>query len=181
MTETTPSAVAALRRRITRPVVLLAVMALALAVGAGAVLSAPPRARAQPATSIEGSWLVRLPDFGDEHQLASFLPGGVMLATNTPVEPDEEGGGRAYQTPGHGAWTSLGDGRYAFTFTNLGFDDDGTFVSMSIIDATVTLDASGERFSGSLTVRGMLPSGQEVFASPPFSIEATRIRPPTGR
>ncbi|MGH2588915.1 MAG: hypothetical protein ACRDJE_28660 [Dehalococcoidia bacterium] len=180
MTETTSFTIGRWRRRMTRPVALLAVMALALAIGASAVLSTPPHARAQPATGIEGSWLVRLPDFGDEHQLASFLPGGVVLATNTPVEPDEEGDGRSYTTPGHGAWTSLGDDRYAFTFVSLAFDGDATFVSMITVDATVTLDATGERFSGSLTIRGMLPSGQEVFASPPFAIEATRIRPPVG-
>jgi hypothetical protein len=178
MTETEPSTTGALRRRMTRPVALLAVMALALAAGAGAVLSAPPRTQAQPATGIEGSWLVRLPDFGDEHQLASFLPGGVVLATNTPVEPDEDGGGRAYATPGHGAWTSLGGDRYAFTFTGLAFDDEAALLGMFIIDATVTLDATGDQFSGSLTVRERLPSGEEVFASPPLAIEGTRIRPP---
>lgn len=180
MTATTPFPHVSRRARsVAWRITALALVALAL--GALGLTPRPATAQPTPQAGIERSWLVRLPDMGEEHQLASFLPGGVVLATNTPVERDQRSGAREYNTPGHGAWASLGGGRYAFTFVALIFDEDGTFTAMFNVDATVTLDTNGDRFSGSLTVRGMLPSGEQVFASPEFAIEATRIRPPAGR
>lgn len=138
-----------------------------------------PRVHAQ-AAGIEGSWLILLPGFDDERELGSFLPGGVMLTTNQPTTVNRQGA-HEYNSAGHGTWVSLGGSRYAFAVQSLTFDDRGALLTIFAIDGVITVSDDGDHFEGTLIVRGLTPTGEERFATPPETILGTRIRPPTGR
>jgi hypothetical protein len=159
-----------------------AIMVLGATLGLLALGDAAPGAGAQP-LSIEGSWRVHLPGERDDRALIAFLPGGVVIFTNTPSQPnDDAAGGRDYATLGLGAWSSFGGGRFGFAGAFDIYGSDGTAEVSVDVDASVTLSADGNRFTGTYTVRvTLLATGAEVFTSSPQPVEGTRIRAPASR
>ena len=95
------------------------VSVVAVSVGLAVLGGATAHAQSASAPSIEGTWFVE-----SDSSVVSFLPGGVMLTSNPPLELTNSGVQR-YNTPGYGAWASLGRGRYAFTVTYVQTDDRG--------------------------------------------------------
>ncbi len=167
----------------------LAAIALVLAIVVGAVHT--PSAAAQPApqaqrpaagtASIEGSWSLSFPnEEATTRQLAAFLPGGVVIATNAPSFSEETAaGGRVHSAEGLGAWERLADGRYAFTVVFLYFDAEENNWGALTIDGVVTLDADGDQFSGTFSVGVTDALGTELFTDEEDHLTGSRIRPQT--
>ena len=162
-----------------RTLTLAFILAVALS-ATYTTVGAQPMPRAQGvAPTIEGSWSIGFPnEEPTSRQLASFLPGGVVLSTNAPTFEEEELGGRVYSTEGHGAWAPLGSGRYAFTIVFLYFNGDEENVVSVTIEGVVTLDASGDSFRGTYSFAATSADGTPVFSVEAEPLTGTRIRPP---
>ncbi len=162
-------------------VVLAAVLAIALGAAHVSSVTAQPAATAQrPAVSIEGSWSLAFPnEEPTSRQLAAFLPGGVVVATNAPSFSEATAArGRVHSTDGLGSWERLGDGRYAFTVVFLYFDAEENNWGALSIDGVVALDASGEQFRGTFGVTVTDTADLPLFTSQNEPLTGTRIRPP---
>ena len=139
-----------------RWLVLLAVLALGLS--GGTALGTAPRVTAQPAVSVEGTWLVRAdPEDPAAQDLVVFAPGGILIVTNTPVsavEPDEAPPGfptglsRVFQSQGYGVWASLGGRAYSFKFHVVLYDPEGHYLGLVTISGRFMLDVSGTTLGG---------------------------------
>ncbi len=160
---------------------LLATLAAALVALHPTSIAAQPAPPAQRiALGLEGSWIVDLSTEGEiDLNLISILPGGVALATNAPSFVDEQTGERVYSTAGHGAWAPLGGNRYGFTVVFLYFSGAEENLFTLTVEGAVTLDTSGNRFSGTYGVAGSTAAGMPIFAEEGLPITGTRIRPPT--
>ena len=165
------------------PTLLVAVLTLAVGVGHTQPIAAQPAPPAQqPTAGLAGSWSLSFPsEEPTSRQLAAFLPGGVVVATNAPFFSEESAaGGRVHSADGLGAWTSLDGGRYAFTVVFLYFDAEENNWGALTIDGVVTLDASGNQFSGTFSVAVTDTVDMPLFTSQDEPITGTRIRPGTG-
>jgi hypothetical protein len=151
--------------------IVVSVVAALLAVSA--LGGAAAYARSASVASIEGTWFIE-----SDTSLVSFLPGGVVLSSNPPLELTNSGAQR-YNTQGYGAWAHLESGGYAFTITFVQTDDKGAPVRRMLVDGTTALDDAGEHFTARFRVRGLTPEGQEVFTTDAITAAATRIRTPT--
>lgn len=171
--------IARAQRPSPRPFVPLAILAAVIAVAAG--LALPNVAAAQPSTGapIEGSWSLAFPNEDvTSRQLVSFLPGGIVLATNAPAFADETvAGDLIYSSAGHGAWTALGGGRYSFTLIFLYFDGNEDNWASLTLDGEVTLDASGDAFTGNFTAAVTSAAGMPLFTGESEPLAGARIRP----
>ncbi len=163
-------------------VLLAAVVALAQSVASGG--ANPVHASAgEPPASIEGAWILSLPAAGPTaKQLVTFFPGGVVIATNSPSIPPAPDGPpvRLYSTDAHGAWVDLGDRRYAATLVYLLFTEEGANAFSFTAEASYTLDASSNAFSGEYRATVADAAGTVVAQMGPFPIEGTRIRVAAG-
>ena len=169
-----------LRTQLTLLAVMLTVALCTAHTRPAAAQPTPPAQLA--AAGIEGSWSLRFPaEEPTSRQLAAFLPGGVVVATNAPGFSEETaGGGRVHSADGLGAWTSLGDGRYAFTVVFLYFDAEENNWGALTVDGVVTLDPSGNQFSGTFSVTVTDTADMPLFSSQNEPITGSRIRPRTG-
>ena len=136
-------------------------------------------AAGQPA-SIEGSWTLDFPDDPSAgQQLAAFFPGGIVVATNAPTFTDESAaGGRVHSTDGLGAWMSLGGGRYSFRVVFLYFDAEEQPWGSVTVEGVVTLDATGDHFTGTFRVHATSVHGMILDTDHDEPIVGARIRPP---
>ena len=140
----------------SRWLMLLALLALGLV--SHELLRHPLRVAAQPAASVEGTWLVRAdPEDPAAQDLVVFAPGGILIVTNTPVsavEPDEAPPGfpaglsRVFQSQGYGVWASLGGRAYAFKFHVVLYDPEGHYLGLVTISGRFMLDVSGTTLGG---------------------------------
>lgn len=167
------------RRGMLIPTLLLAVALFAVAGAA-----APRRAAAQEGetATIVGSWSLGFPndDPGSRH-LASFLPGGIVLMTNAPVFTEESvTGDQIYSTAGHGAWERREDGSYAFTVVFLYFDAAEENWGTLTVDGVVTLDASGDSFTGSFAATATDEEGGPLLTTEEEPLSGARIRARSG-
>ena len=158
----------------------LALVAVVLAVALGAIAPRITAAAAGQPASIEGSWTLDFPsDEAAGQQLAAFFPGGIVVATNAPTFADESAaGGRVHSTDGLGAWRSLGNGRYAFRVVFLYFDAEEQPWGTVTVDGVVTLDATGDHFSGTFRVHATSVHGMILDTEEDEPIVGARILPP---
>jgi hypothetical protein len=152
--------------------VRIVVSVVAALLGLTALGGAATYARSASAVSIEGTWFVE-----SDTSVVSFLPGGVVLSSNPPLELTNAGV-QLYNTQGYGAWANLESGGHAFTITFVQTDDKGAAVRRMLVEGTMTLDDKGERFTAQFHVRALTPEGQQLFTSEPFSAAGSRIHAP---
>ena len=156
------------------PLVLAALLLVLLST------AVPRTVVAQDASAaIVGSWSVGFPneELNSRH-LASFLPGGVVLMTNAPVFPEPTvAGDQIYSTAGHGAWERRADGGYAFTVLFLYFDAQEENWGTLSVDGVVTLDASGDAFTGTFRAAATDAAGGPLFTGEEEPLTGARIRP----
>lgn len=135
----------------------------------------------QAAEPILGSWLLRVSGGKDpaERELISFLPGGVVLATNTPIDVSslQPGTYTGYFTPGHGAWAKTGDGQYRSTAVFVTVNTDGTFQGTTTVTLRLTLSPDGASVRGPYSAILRNNTDEVVYTTPDEagSIEGTRI------
>lgn len=171
--------------RRTSNLVLVAAMVLAGLIG----LRHIPIAAAQdePSTTdhpLVGSWvvLVTLEDQGADAvlppelaSLVTYFADGNVLAANAGQLPPLPPGSGLFFTEGHGQWTPIGDSTAEATFVSLVLDQTGGLSSTNTARSTLEVDASGNSYTGSLTLESLSSTGTST-GSQEVSIDATRIQ-----
>jgi hypothetical protein len=122
---------------------------------------------------IEGSWLVTVAPAGGSPApfpaLVTYSAGGGLIVTDSSFSPAV---GNLYQ----GTWTKTGGHEISFTFLGFQYDEDGGHVGYVRVTETVTLDPSGETYTGLATFQ-MLDRDFNILFSEPNTTQATRIKP----
>ena len=118
------------------------VVATMLALTSTAAAQSTPSSR-----TLEGAWNVTV--VFDQQGLPSCAPAGAVFTTITP------GRGTviaescyASEGAGYGSWVRTTNNELASTFIGNSFGPDGTVAATYKVRATVTLDPSGDTFSG---------------------------------
>lgn len=133
----------------------------------------------QQQKALGGSWIsdvtVAVPaDFATVFKaLFAFTEDGRVFATaQGDIVPP-------VQSPGFGAWEHLGGRTYAFTFMTISYNSEGELVGSLIgtgkISGTVTLDRSGNKFSGRFKFVLSDPDGKELLTTA-GPLQASRIK-----
>jgi hypothetical protein len=129
---------------------------------------------AQPATttaSLVGSWEFTLtPQVSATPKLpipglATFTSDGTVIETDTSdVVPVQISPGRAvFGTPGHGIWQpSPVFGSWFIRFTSLVANPNATLHSKRVLTMTVTLNSTGDQFSGGYSFELVDPTGHAI-------------------
>jgi hypothetical protein len=132
--------------------------------------------REQQKKAIVGSWLDTVTITGGPtfKSLSTFTgSGSVLLSTQVDVitEPPIS----RVLSPGHGVWVY--EGRHTFSRTHLQLFNDlrGNLVGIIKVQATITLDQSGDAYSAVLKARLTDPAGN-VIGSSEGTIEGQRIK-----
>lgn len=102
-----------------------------------------------------------------------FSDGNVIMANagQLPLLPPTSG---LYVTAAHGVWTPSGSDSADVTFMFLVIDQAGGLSSVNSGTMHLTLDSSGDRFSGSLAIGAVSTSGNPTGAQE-GTVESTRI------
>ena len=121
----------------------------------------------------EGSWLysVTIRDLGSFQGVETYsVGGGYSEADQLSFSPS------SVASAGHGAWKSMGRGKFLLTYLNLTFDKFSTGVptGTSKVRQTATIDKTGNSYSGSGDFNYFDTGGNLVFGGT-FTITATRI------
>ena len=121
----------------------------------------------------EGSWLytVTIPDFGTFKGVETYSAGGgYSEADQLSFSPE------SVASAGHGAWKSMGHGKFLMTYVNLTFDkfSTGAPTGASKVRQIATIDKKGNSYSGSGDFNYFDTGGNPVFGGT-FTITATRI------
>jgi hypothetical protein len=157
----------------------------ALSAGLGAV-AAGTRAGAQSSSTsgIVGSWRVRIPSglvnrVDDIQFLMVFIPGGVFLNLDSPVElPADRTAAMDpvdYQGAYAGQWLQLPSGEVRATALQLNYDRRAVVTSEEVVSYTITFDGSADTIAGTWEWRETASDGRPLFASTgPFT--GTRVK-----
>jgi hypothetical protein len=148
---------------------LVVLLSIALLGSSTAAFADPNGSSREP----EGSWLytVTIPDFGSFQGVETYSTGGAYSeADQLSFSPG------TVASAGHGAWKSLGGGKFLLTYVNLTFDkfSTGAPTGTSKVRLTATIDRTGNSYSGSGDFNYFDPVGNPVFGGS-FTITATRI------
>lgn len=159
-----------------RSLALLVPLALILA---GLLLgSAPGRADAQEqGRGFVGSWLVSPTiDEATAVALTTFTADGTILTSNRPTQaaPPALGAGPILQSLGHGRWEATGSNEATVTFVFLQTDPSGAYLGTRTIRGRLTLDPSGDRWSGEFSAT-IADAAGSVLAESKGTVAATRI------
>jgi hypothetical protein len=83
--------------------------------------------------------------------MLTFHQGGTLMdGTNTPS---------ALRTPGEGVWRHTTDSNYAFRIKSFNFDAQNVFTGWTIVAGELTVDHTGDAFTGGGTVKVYDPNG----------------------
>jgi hypothetical protein len=83
--------------------------------------------------------------------MLTFHQGGTMMdGTTTPS---------ALRTPAEGVWRHIADSTYAFRMKSFTFNAQNIFTGWSIIAGELTVDSTGDVFTGPATVEVYAPNG----------------------
>lgn len=124
-----------------------------------------------------GAWRV-VPRIGDEAAVAltSFTRDGLIITSNRPVQPvpAELGSGVLVQSLGQGSWEATSATTADITFVILQSAPDGTYLGTRTIRGALTLDPSGDAWSGTFAVEIANAAGAIVHQAT-GEVRATRI------
>ena len=86
--------------------------------------------------------------------MLTFHQGGTMMdGTTTPS---------ALRTPAEGVWRNVGNNTYAFRMKSFTFNAQNILTGWSIISGELTVDLTGDAFTGPATVEVYDPNGNLV-------------------
>ena len=130
---------------------------------------APEPSNGPHKNAIVGSWVGTA---GDGHTaINSFTSDGLMLGS-----VQGEVNVALVQTPIHGAWSQLGERRFAATAVGLGYDlQTGEYFGLVKIHLVLRVNAAGDRMTGTDRVEVFGPDGALLAAYPPGRVQFTRI------
>lgn len=171
---------------------LALVALLALLVTGGSTMRTAGSVSAQPAASIEGAWLLQTdPEDPAVHDVVVFAPGGGLLTSSAPVasvNPEEMVPGfpagltRLFSSQGYGVWASVGGREYRFKFISIQYDAEGNYLGLNTVSGRFTVDESGSRLSGAVSVSVTARDGTVTeFPGAPFPFSGTRITVESGQ
>ena len=165
-----------LKPKLILPRLSVALLASALAICLCLGLSNPSYAASNNGNARElvGSWLVKVtatsgPPPPSFHALYTFIPG------NSVIETDEtDFTTQSLASPAHGAWKSIGKGRFASRILNFFFDAKGNPAGTVEVRETETLSKNGNIYTGSGEFTTFNRQGKQIdFGT--FTTRATRI------
>jgi len=128
--------------------------------------------------AIVGAWFVTtlLDGQPPSPNMTSFYADGTVLTSNRPVFPQAPGAAAPEaRSAGHGAWVANDDGTVDFTFLVLTADVNGTYLGQRSLRGHLTLDGSGDAWSGPFSATVTDASGT-VISESVGQAEATRIK-----
>lgn len=170
-----------------RNLVLVAVLAVTIAGLLGT--ASRPAAEARQSTpssgaSLIGAWQLAI-SLTEESPNAAlpanqtslitlFADGNVILANagQLPLLPPSSG---LFFTAAHGSWEASGPDSADLTFMFLVIDQAGGLSSVNTGTMSITIDPSGDRFTGSLAIGAVSTSGNPTGAQE-GTVEGTRIK-----
>ena len=145
-------------------------------------------AAAGGAPRLVGAWLIRgNPDTPAQREVGVFTADGLAFRSSAPSSlappPDAAPPGflppgttQLYSSQDFGVWELLGDREYAIRFVSLLYDEQGNNLgALFFLDMRVTLDVSGNAFTGTGTGRLSLPDGTTLDAFGLVPVTATRL------
>ena len=111
--------------------------------------------------------------------LGAFLPGGIFLGLDSPVEPPADPGAALdpvdYSGPFVGQWLQLPDGSVRVTAVELNYNRRGAMTSEETTNWTLTYDAATDTLNGPTAWRELANDGT-VLNSFNGRVELIRIR-----
>ena len=132
----------------------------------------------QQSDRLEGSWRVTVTPPGGAPSFRGLITfnkdGGLVASAQGDVLLNAPPGVPPVATAGHGAWEKIGSRRYAFTFLQILYDADGGYQGEVKIRHKITLNNSGNRWSGQLQSEIFDADGNVVFSGSGTE-HATRI------
>lgn len=145
------------------------------AVAAGAVLAArSPRspARAHPLPGIVGSWLMTVPQPNEPDFLAvqNYTADGGTTTQFASGDPTQGA------SLGAGVWTQTDERTFAMTFLAPTYAATGEVNGQATVQATWTLDESGDGLSGPSVITFRRLDGTVRFRTPPTVVTGRRVR-----
>ncbi len=147
------------------------------ALGAGLGAAATGRvadAQSSAASGIVGSWRVRIPrvlvNRVEEIQfVVAFIPGGVFLTSDSPVEPaaDPQATGQPvdYQGAYFGQWLQLPSGEVRATALQLNYDQRAVVTSEEVVSYTFAYNGATDTLAGTWEWQETAPDGRRLFAA----------------
>ncbi len=122
-----------------------------------------------------GAWRVTFDTpAGPSQSLLTVMADGTVLFSGRPVSPAAGGNPTTFSSAAHGAWEPTGPDIAATTWVGLVTDGEGNFLAVVTDSVEVTLDASGDSWSGSYSASVADPNGNVLYVGG-STVEATRI------
>ena len=87
--------------------------------------------------------------------ITQFMQGGTLLDSTSSIPQSQK-------TPGQGIWRHLQGNSYRFTFKAFHFDAAGNYVEYRIVTHDAEMDASGDSYTSSGSVKIYSPDGTLV-------------------
>lgn len=170
-----------------RTSILVSVIALvvvgSLAVGRLSTTGAQAQA-SMAGHPLVGSWLVSVslegqaPGEGlpsDVPSLVTYFADGNVLVANSGQLPPLPPGSGLFFTEGHGQWVATGQSSAEASVVSLVLDQTGGLSSTNTAGTAVEVDASGNTYTGSITIESTSSTGGSMGGQQ-ASVEATRIQ-----
>ena len=153
--------------------------ALLLVLTAAYALSGSVAAQqADPPSEIVGSWIVTVTtnDGTSFTNLATYSSDGIVASHNLPASATDPTApvDTLYFPAGIGTWEQNADGEIAATIVLLYGDIDGILIAVETVRWDVTVDDTGDAYSGGATFVATLPTGEEVYGGTSV-LEGVRI------
>ncbi len=155
----------------------------ALAAGLGAAAT-PTTAQAQPASvsGVIGTWRMRFspgPGRTDIQVIFIFIPGGVFISLDSPVEPSvnpaDPPGTVEYPGPNAGQWLQLPTGDVKVTALQFNYDLRAVVTSEEVSQYALRYDGTTDTIAGMREWRETTPDGR-LLLSAIGPIQGTRVR-----
>jgi hypothetical protein len=162
---------------------LVAVVLVSLLVIGRVSLTGAQEEQSLAAHPLMGSWLVSVTLHGQEPgaalppevtSLITYFADGNVLVANAGQLPPLPPGSGLFFTEGHGSWVATGEGSAEAIHVSLVLDQTGAFASTTTGSATVEVDATGDTYTGSLTIESTNAVGNAAGVQQ-ATVEATRI------
>jgi hypothetical protein len=170
-------------REVSRRSALGAAALGVVAAGWGAAASTPPAHAAQASVSgIVGTWRMRFssgPGRTDIQVIFVFIPGGVFLGLDSPLEPTADPTDAPDRTEyaglNAGQWLQLPNGDVRVTVLQLNYDRRAIVSSEEVSHYTLSYDGASDTIAGTREWRETTPDGRLV-SSASGPIQGIRIR-----
>jgi hypothetical protein len=173
---------AAGKRTVSRRVAVRAAGLAALSAGVAGVAAAPAAAQQGAASGIVGTWRMRFspgPARTDIELIFVFIPGGVFLGLDSPVEPPVRPGvppnAIEYAGLNAGQWLQLPNGEVRVTALQLNYDTRAVLTSEELSTYALSYDGASDTIAGTREWRETAPDGR-LFLATTGRIEGTRVR-----